>query len=93
VSAKFNTMPIHGNYYQMAIIDVKTKYVWDYYLETKDQAFQKIQEWVEKKIQLLRGKDPSRFEVVLFSDMEKARSSRVEELCRQFGVRRETTAG
>ena len=31
LSAKFNTMSIHGNYYQMAIIDVKTKYVWDYY--------------------------------------------------------------
>jgi hypothetical protein len=27
LSAKFNTMSIHGNYYQMAIIDVKTTYV------------------------------------------------------------------
>jgi hypothetical protein len=69
LSAKFNTMPIHGNYYQMAIIDVKTKYIWDYYLETKDQVFEKIQEWLEKKIKLLRGRDPSGFEAVLFSDM------------------------
>ena len=43
-------MSIHGNYYQMAIIDVKTKYVWDYYLETKDQVFEKIQEWLECEI-------------------------------------------
>ena len=26
---------IHGNYYQMAIIDVKSKNVWDFHLETK----------------------------------------------------------
>ena len=44
LSAMFNTMSIHGNYYQMAIIDVKTQYVWDYYLETKDQVFEKIKE-------------------------------------------------
>ena len=56
----------------MAIIDVKTKYVWDYYLETKDHVFEKIQEWPEKKIKLLRGKDPSGFEVVLFSVMVEA---------------------
>ena len=40
----------------MAIIDVKTKYVWDYYLETKDQVFEKIQEWLEREIKLLRGR-------------------------------------
>ena len=49
-------MSIHGNYYQMAIIDVKTKYVWDYYLEYKDQVFQKIQDWLEKEIGRLMGK-------------------------------------
>ena len=93
LSAKFNTMSIHGNYYQKANIDVKTKYVWDYYLETKDQVFEKIQEWLEKEIKLLRGRDPSGFEVVLFSDMGEAKSTRVEELCSQYGVRRETTTG
>ena len=86
-------MSIHGNYYQMAIIDVKTKYVWDYYLETKDQVFEKIQEWLEREIKLLRGRDPSGFEVVVFSDMGGTKSSKVEELCSQYGVRRETTTG
>ena len=28
-SRKFEKSSIHGNYYQMAIIDVKSKYVWD----------------------------------------------------------------
>ena len=77
----------------MAIIDVKTKYVWDYYLETKDQLFEKIQEWLEKEIKLLRGRDPSGFEVVLFSNMGEAKSNKVGELCSQHGVRRETTTG
>ena len=58
LSARFNTMSIHGNHYQMAIIDVKTKYVWEWE-ETKVHVFQKIQEWLEKEIGLLRGKDPS----------------------------------
>ena len=93
MSAKFNTMSIHGNYYQMAIIDVKTKYVWDYYLETKDQVFEKIQEWLKRETKLLRGRDPLGFEVVLFSDMGEAKSAKVEELCSQYGVRRETTTG
>ena len=79
-------MSIHGNYYQMAIIDVKTKYVWDYYLETIDQIFEKTQEWLEREIQLLRGKKPSGFAVVLFSDMGETKSNKVEELCRQYGV-------
>ena len=61
LSAKFNTMSIHGNYHQMAIIDVEMKYVWDYYLETKDQFFEKIQEWLEREIKLLQGRDPSGF--------------------------------
>jgi hypothetical protein len=93
LSVKVNTMSIHGSYYQMAIKDVKTKYVWDYYLETKDQVFKKIQEWLEKEIKLLRGKNPLGFEVVLFSDMGESKSTRVEELCSQYGVRRETTTG
>jgi transposase InsO family protein len=33
------------------------------------------------------------FEVVLFSDMGETKSTRVEKLCGQYGVRRETTSG
>jgi hypothetical protein len=82
----FKTMSIHGNYYQMAIIDVKTKNVWDYYLKTKDQVSKKIQEWLENEIQLLHGKHPSGLKVVLFSNMGEAKSNRVEELGLQYGV-------
>ena len=50
LSAKFEKSSMHGNYYQMAIIDVKSKYVWDFYLETKDQVYPKLKEWLETKI-------------------------------------------
>ena len=86
-------MSIHGNLYQMAIIDVKSKYVWDYYLESKDQVYPKIQEWLAKEIGAYRGRDPSGFEIVLFSDKGEALSKQVEAECIKYGVRRETTAG
>jgi hypothetical protein len=39
LSARFHSVSYQGNYYQMAIIDTKTKYVWDYYLNTKDECY------------------------------------------------------
>ena len=44
LTAKFEKSSIHGNYYQMAIIDVKSKYVWDIYLDTKEQVYPKLKE-------------------------------------------------
>ena len=46
-----------------------------------------------KEIALLRGRDPSGFEVVLFSDQGEAFSKKVEEECCKYGVKRETTTG
>ena len=57
LSAKFEKSSIHGNYYQMAIIDVKSKYVWDFYLETKDQVYPMLKEWLETEIAAHRGRD------------------------------------
>jgi hypothetical protein len=48
LSAKFEKSSIHGNHYQMAFIDVKSKYFWDFYLETKDQVYSKLKEWLER---------------------------------------------
>ena len=93
LSAKFEKSSIHGNYYQMAIIDVKSKYVWDFYLETKNQVYPKLKEWLETEIAAHRGRDPSGFEIVLFSDKGEALSKNVEQECIKYGVRRETTAG
>ena len=48
LSAAFNRPSLYGNLYQMVIIDNKSKYVWDYYLQTKDQAYDKIKECTGK---------------------------------------------
>jgi hypothetical protein len=58
----------------MEIIDTKTKYVWDYYLKTKDQCFECIQEWLEGEVQTMRGRTKDDFKITLFSDLGEAKS-------------------
>ena len=60
---------IEGNNYQMAIIDIFTKFVWDYYLETKDEAYTAIAEFLEEEISALRGRDQADYELVLMSGL------------------------
>jgi hypothetical protein len=85
LSAKFEKSSNHGDYYQMTIIDVKSKYVWDFYLETKER--------LATEIAAHRGRDSSGFKIVLFSDKGEALSKEVKQECIKYGVRRETTAG
>ena len=77
----------------MAIIDTKTKYVWDYYLKTKDQCFECIQEWLEGEVQTMRGRTKGDFEITLFSDLGEAESKKVHQLCNKYGVVKQSTAG
>jgi len=93
LSAAFDRPSLYGNIYQMVIIDNKSKYVWDYYLKSKDQAFDKIKEWLENEIGLLRGRDNSNYEIVLFSDMGEANSRKVIDICKEYGVVKQRTGG
>ena len=68
LSARFHSVSYQGNYYQMAIIGTKTKYVRDYYLKPKGECYI-YKEWLEQEIKPLRGQDLSNFEIVLFSDI------------------------
>ena len=52
-----------------------------------------IREWLEQEIKPLRGRDLSKFEFVLFSDMGEAHSEVMRETCAEYGVLRQTTAG
>ena len=72
----------------MAIIDVKSKYVWDFYFETKDQVYPTLKEWLETEIAAHRGRDPSGFERVLLSNKGEALSKEVKKGCIKYGVRR-----
>ena len=77
----------------MAIIDTYSKNVWDFYIKNKDECLKCIKEWLDEEITPLRGRDPSGFEIVLFSNMDEVHSEKVRQACMKVGVRRETTAG
>ena len=55
ITAMFNQASLYGNKYMMVIIDTKSKYVWDYYIKTKEQVYEKICEWLENEVSLHRG--------------------------------------
>jgi transposase InsO family protein len=93
LSAKFDQPSIEGNFYHMAIIDNFTKYVWYYYLVTKDQAFNAIAEFLEEEIQALRGRDRSDYELVLMSDLGEAHSKKIIAACKKYGILKTSTAG
>ena len=57
ITAMFDQASLYGNKYMMVIIDTKSKYVWDYYIKTKDQVYEKICEWLEKEVGLHRGRE------------------------------------
>jgi hypothetical protein len=42
LTAMFDQASLHGNNYMMVIVDTKRKYARDYYLKTKDEAYDKI---------------------------------------------------
>ena len=88
LSARFHSVSYQGSYYQIAIIDTKTKYVWDYYLKTKDECYIYIyiKEWLEQEIKPLRGRDLTNFEIVLFSNIGEAHSEAVRDICAEYGV-------
>jgi hypothetical protein len=52
-----------------------------------------IKEWLEQEIKPLRERDLSIFEIVLFSDMGEAHSEAARDICAEYGVVRQTTAG
>ena len=57
ITAMFDQASLYGNKYMMVIIDTKSKYVWDYYIKTKDQVYEKICEWLEKEVVLHRERE------------------------------------
>jgi hypothetical protein len=77
LSAKFAHPSIYGNRYQMAIIDNKTKNVWDYYPKTKNQCFECRQEWLEGDVATMRGRAKDDSEITLFNDLGEADSKKV----------------
>ena len=94
ITAMFDQASLCGNKYMMVIIDTKSKYMWDYYIKTKNQVYEKLCEWLEKVVGLHRGRESANYEITLFSDQGEAHSKKVEEACRRkYGVLKQSTGG
>ncbi len=82
-----NEKSIGGTEYFLSLIDDQTRYVWVYFLKTKDQAFEKFTEWktlVEKssgrKLKAIRTDNGGEFT-----------SAKFEAYLKREGVRHELT--
>ena len=93
VAGPFKQVSIHGNRYQCAIIDTFSKYVWNSYMITKDEVYKILSTFLSTEITLLRGRDTTSFEIFLMSDLGESHSAKIIQLCRSFGVVKQSTAG
>ena len=50
ITAMFDQDSLCGNMYVMVIINKKSKYVWDYFIKTKDQVYEKICDGLKKML-------------------------------------------
>ena len=77
----------------MAILDHLSKFIWDYHLVIKDEAYDYIAMSLEEEIKALRGRDQRDYEVVLMSDLGEAHSKNNISACKKYGVHKTSTAG
>ena len=77
----------------MAILDNLSKFIWDYHLLIKDEAYDYIAMFLEEEIKALRGRDQRDYEVVLMSDLGEAHSKKIISACKKYGVHKTSTAG
>jgi transposase InsO family protein len=82
---------ITENKYQCAIIDTFSRYVWDYYLKTKDEVYSVTSDFCETEVVRLRGRDESTYELVLISVLGEAHSKKMIKLCNKYGIVKQST--
>ena len=93
VAGPMKQASIRGNKYQCAIMDTKSTFVWDEYMVHKDEVYSILSVFCEQEIVLLRGRDTSEFEIFLMSDLGEAHTHKIIQLCRKYGVVKQSTAG
>ena len=57
ITGPFQQRSIHGNFYMSALMDTASKYVFDEYLQDKDEVHDKISWFLENYITALRDGD------------------------------------
>ena len=93
ITRPFMQASTHENWYQCAIIDTYSKYVWDGYLAAKNEVYKVLSDFCDTEITKLRGRDPTTFEIFLMSDLGEAHSKKVISLCNKYGIVKQATSG
>ena len=88
----FMEASIHENWYQCALIDTYSKYVWDDYIAAKDDVCKALSDFCLTEITKLRGRDHTTFKLFLMSDLGEAHSKQVIRLYNKYGVVKQATA-
>ena len=76
-----------------ALMDTASKFVFDDYLQDKDEVHDKISWFLENYITALRGRTGVTYEIILLTDLGEAHSNKIIKTCRKYGVPKQTTAG
>ena len=84
---------IKSNRYQCIIIDTHSKYVWTYFIITKDEVYNILSDSCETEIVKLWGRATGNFEIFLMSDLGEAHSKKIIKICSKHGIVKQTTAG
>jgi hypothetical protein len=92
ITGPFQQRSIHGNFYMSALMDTTSKFVFDDYLQDKDEVHDKISWFLDNYITALRGRTGATYEIMLLSDLGEAHSNKIINTCRKFGVLKQTTA-
>ena len=93
ITGPFQQRSIHGSFYMTTLMDTATKYVFDDYLQDKDEVHDKISWFLDTYITALRGRTGATYEIILLSDLGEAHSNKIIKTCRKYGVLKQTTAG
>ncbi len=68
ITEPFMQASVKGNRYQCIIIDTYSKYVWTYFILSKDEVYSIISDFCETDILKLRGRDTGIFDIFRGND-------------------------
>ena len=82
---------VYGNHYVFGIIDGKTKFLIQYFMQTKDEVLSHFRLFHDEFIPLVRASQPNLGVITVYSDMGEFHSNAVIEFCQEKGILHRTT--
>jgi len=82
---------VYRNHYVFGIIDGKTKFLIQYFMQTKDQVFEYFKQFYNDFIPYVRSFQPSLGPITVYSDMGEFHSTKIIDFCKEKGLLHRTT--